>query len=113
MFCVCFSSPVAYSVRGSLFVRFPFFVSAITSSVSGCLRVLLHRSVTRSDLRFSLSDGVAHSDESLMFLFAPLSSAPWFHQAFVKCSLVFIPVAISGVFSLPFRISAWFPSALC
>ena len=36
----------------------------------------------------------------------------WFHQAFVGCSLVFILVSVSGVFSLPFRISAWFPSAL-
>ena len=114
-FCLygCFVSALRflYSVRDSLFLRWTLFVCAITSSVSGCFRVLLLRSVTRSDLRFSLSDGVARWDESLVSL-CPLSSTPVISSGFVGCSLVFIFVSVSGVFSLPFNISAWFPSAL-
>ena len=65
-----------YSVRGSFFLHWPFFVYAVASSVSGCFKVLLLRSVTRSDLRVSLSDEVARWDKSLLFLFAPSSSTP-------------------------------------
>ena len=36
-----------------------------------------------------------------------------FCQAFVGCSLVFILVSVSGVFSLILRLSAWICSALC
>ena len=73
-----------YSVRGFLFLSWTFFVGATSSSVSGCLRVLLLRYVTRSDLRFSLSDGVARWDESLMFLFAPSSSTPVVSSSFCR-----------------------------
>ena len=72
------------SVRGSLFHSWTFFVCATPSSVSGCLRVLLLQSVTRSDLRFSLSGGFTRWDESLLLLFAPLSSTPVVSSGFCR-----------------------------
>ena len=46
-----------YSVLGSLFVRWTFFVCTITSFVSRWFRVLILQSVTRSDRRFTLATG--------------------------------------------------------
>ena len=48
------------------------------------MRVLLLRSVTHSDLKFSISDGVARWDESLLFPFAPLSSTPVVSSGFCR-----------------------------
>ena len=55
----CFVSALhlLYSVRGSLFLSWTFFLYATSSSVSGGFRVLFLRSVTRSDLRFPLATG--------------------------------------------------------
>ena len=87
------SARLLSSVRGSLFLIWAFFVCTASSSVSGCLRILLLKSVTHLDLRFSLSDRVAHWDESLMFLFAPSSSTPvvssGFCRMFPGCHLCF------------------------
>ena len=80
-----------YSVHGSLFLRWTFFICTISSSVSSCFRVLLLRSVTRSDLRFYLSDGVARWDESLLFLFAPSCSTLVVSSAFGQLFHVFLP----------------------
>ena len=66
--CFLFALRLIYSVHGSLFLHWPFFVCAITSYVSGCFRVLLLWCGTRSDLRFSLSDEVARWAESLVSL---------------------------------------------
>ena len=95
--CLLFVSSNQFVVLSSLVGHSSFVTTP--SSVSGCLRVLLLRSVTHSDLRFSLTDGVARWDESLMFLFAP-SSLLRFRQAFVG-SLVFLLVSVSGIFFLP------------
>ena len=99
----CFVSArrLLFSVPGSLFLRWTFFVCTITSSVSRCFRVLLLQSVTRSDLRFYLSDGVARWDESLLFLFAPSCSTPVVRQTLV-CSFMFLLLGfVSRFFSLP------------
>ena len=106
--CGCFVSALRLlsSVRGSLFLSWTFVLCATPSTVSECLRVLLLRSVTCLDLRFSFSDGVACWDKSLMFLFAPSSSTlvvlsdfcrmfPGFHPCFCirgfLSSFLFLP----------------------
>ena len=100
--------------HGSLFLLVGHSSSVpLPSSVSGCLRVLLLRSVTCSDLRFSLSDGVARWDESLMFLFAPSSSTPVISSGFCRNVPWFSSLFLYPGFSLfSSRISVWFPSAL-
>ena len=99
--CFLFALRLIYSVCGSLFLHWTFFVCAITSSVSGCFRVLLLQSRTRSDLRFSLSDEIARWDESLLFLFAPSSSTPVVSSGFGRMFHFFLLVSVSGIFSLP------------
>ena len=77
-----------FSIHGSLFLHWPFFIGPIASSVSRCFRVLLLRSVTRYPLWFYLSEGVSRWAEFLLFLFVPSCSAPVVRQALV-CFLVF------------------------
>ena len=79
------------SVRGSLFLHWPYFVYAIASSICGYFKVLLLRSVTRSDLQFSLSDEVARWDESLLFFLAPSLSTPVVSSGFSRMFPVFPP----------------------
>ena len=86
-----FTLRLLYSGRGSLFLRWTFFVCAITSSVSGCFRVLLLWFVTRLYVRFSLSDRVARWDGSLLFLIAPSSSTPVVSSGFGRMFPVFPP----------------------
>ena len=54
-----------FSVHGSLFLHWPFFISPIASSVSRCFWVLLLRSVTHYPLWFYLGEGVARWTEFL------------------------------------------------
>ena len=109
--CFVFALRLRYSVSGSLFLHWTFFICAITSSVSGCFEVLLLWSGTRLDLRFFLSDGVARWDVSLLFLFAPCLILRLFRQALVGCSLFFLLVSVSE-FSLVLPLFAWLRSAL-
>ena len=77
------------------------------------LRVLLLRSMTRSDLRFSFATRSPVGPSHLCFSLLLRLLLKLFRQAFVGCSLVFILVSVSGVFSRFFSIYAWFHSALC
>ena len=98
----CFVSVLRllFSVRGSLFLPWPFFVCTIASSVTRCFRVLLLWSVTRSDLRFYLSVEVARWNMSLLFLSTPSHSIPVVRQTWSAVSC-FCSLAVSGFFSLP------------
>ena len=87
-----------YSVRGSLLLSWIFFVCATPSSVSGCLRVLLLWSVTRSDLRFPLVMELHVGTSPLCFSLLLCLLLRLCRQLFVGCSLVFILVSVSEVF---------------
>ena len=69
--------------------------------------------MTRSDIRFPFTTGspirLSHLCFSLLFCLL----LRLFHQAFVGCSLVFILISVSGVFSLIFSVYTWLHSALC
>ena len=81
-----------FSVHGSLFLHWPFFIGPIASSVSRCFKVLL-RSVPRYPLWFYLGEGFACLAESSLSL----------------CTFVFYSGCLSG-FGLLFLV---FPSWLC
>ena len=74
-------------------------LSVPSPPVSRCFRVRLLQSVTRSDLWFYLSDGVARWDESL--LFAPSCSTPVVRQTLVCRFMFFLLGSVSRIFSLP------------
>ena len=111
--CFLFPLRLLYSVHSSLFLHWPLFVYAIASSVSGCFKVLLLRSVTRSDLRFSLNDEVACWDESLLFLCAPSSSTPVVLSSFSRLFPVFPPcLCIRNFLSSVLFLPGFVPSSL-
>ena len=99
------------SVHGSLFLRWTFFICTIASSLSHCFRALRLRAVTRSDLRFYLSNEVAHWDEFLFFLFALRVLRRLFVRLWPAVSC-FCSLALSPGYSPFLNLFAWLRSIL-
>ena len=69
--------------------------------------------MTRSDLRFPLATGSPVGTSHFCFSLLLHLLLRLFCQDFVGCSLVFLLVAVSGVFSLLLRLPPWFCTSLC